>query len=143
MSTTVFHELLSELSDPVVDEHYGEGMTFIPRLSTENGREGIDPDRENIEAVGVFFYPPTEFGIELGVRRSYREANDLRAMSIGRDPQIYVDRRYFPTTAVEPRQGDHVRLNSRPELPTMRITSVQRNGLTRIVLKLVHLGSQA
>lgn len=138
-----FHDLVDELVDPIVDEHFGEDILLMPQQRSPNGRGGDDPDRPQMTVTAVFFYPSAEFGIELGVRRSYREANDLRALQVGREAQITLKRSYFTSVAVEPRQGDYVRFLTRPELPDFEVASAQRDGITRIILKLVHLGAQA
>lgn len=113
-----------------------------PMIREPNSRPVPDGGREAIEGEGVFDYYELNHGIELGVRKSYREANDFRALQSGREPRISVDRRFFPTLADEPRQGDIVRLPSRPDLPDFSVTSAQRDGLSRLVLKLAHLGRQ-
>lgn len=138
-----FHDLVSEYVDPFVDGHFGEPVLLMPQVRSPNGRGGDDPNRPSMTVTAVLFYPAAELGIELGVRRSYREANDLRALQVGRDAQIMLERSYFVSVAQEPRQGDYVRFLKRPELPDFEVTSAQRDGITRIILKLVHLGAQA
>ncbi|NKW80367.1 hypothetical protein HGG72_08440 [Ochrobactrum pecoris] len=96
-----------------------------------------------VNGKGIFDYISVEYGVQLGVRRSYREANDLRSLQSGRDPQLSVDRLYFPVGAEEPKQGDLVVFPTRPELPDFQVVSSQRDGLSRIVLMLVQLGGQA
>lgn len=114
-----------------------------PMSSTPNGRAGPDQQRPVINGRGVFDYVEAEYGVQLGVRRSYREANDLRSLQSGRDPQLSIDRRYFANGIEEPRQGDEITFPTRPELPTFQIISAQRDGLSRMVLQLVQLGGQA
>lgn len=118
-------------------------FVFTPMKSTPNGRSGTDPNRPGVQGRGIFDYISVEYGIQLGVRRSYREANDLRSLQSGRDPQLSVDRRLFPTGALEPRQGDTVRFPTRSDLPEFQVVSSQRDGLARLVLKLVQVGGQA
>lgn len=116
---------------------------FIPMRSTPNGRPRPDPSRPAITGKGVFDYISVEYGIQLGVRRSYREANDLRSLQSGRDPRLSIDRRWFPVGIEEPRQGDVVRFPTRPELPEFQVISAQRDGMARMELELVQIGGQA
>lgn len=115
---------------------------FTPMRSTPNGRAQIDPTREAVEGRGIFDYLSNEYGVQLGVRKSYREANDLRALQTGRDPQLSVDRKYFPIGTQEPKQGDLIEFPDNPELPKFDAISVQRDGLSRLVFMLVHRGAQ-
>ncbi len=116
-------------------------IVFVER--TENARPTASVDKAPVEGYGIFDYISIESGIELGVRRSYREANDLRALQVGREPILSVDRKYFTALADEPKQGDKVVFPDRPELPEFDIVSVRRDGLTRFELRLVHRGAQA
>ncbi|MCM0751517.1 hypothetical protein DEA98_09930 [Brucella pseudogrignonensis] len=118
-------------------------FVFTPQASTPNGRSGPDTARKIVNGKGIFDYISVEYGVQLGVRRSYREANDLRSLQSGRDPQLSIDRRYFPAGAEEPKQGDLVSFPTRPELPDFQVISSQRDGLSRVVLMLVQLGGQA
>lgn len=115
---------------------------FTPMSSTPNGRYKQDTTREVVCGYGIFEYLSQEYGVQLGVRKSYREANDLRALQTGRDPQLSVDRSYFPIGIQEPKQGDHIRFLNRPELPEFQVISSQRDGLARLVLMLVQIGAQ-
>lgn len=126
-----------------VDRVNAISFVFTPMESTPNGRYSQDTTREVICGSGIFDYISVEYGVQLGVRRSYREANDLRSLQSGRDPQLSVDRRYFPVGTQEPRQGDQITFPSRPELPDFQVISSQRDGLSRVVLMLVQRGGQA
>ncbi len=129
---------LDSLTSRAVDRINAIEFALYPMVKTPNGRPSDDPSREAIVGKkGVFDFVDVAFGIELGVRKSYREANDLRALQSGRDPQLSVDRTYFPSLEDEPRQGDRVTFPSRPELPEFTVTSCQRDGLSRLVIKLV------
>jgi hypothetical protein len=138
-----FQQLMDEYVEPLVDDHYGEEFRFTPMKKTPNGRPGPDEDREVIEGVAPFEYESVEQGIQLGVRKTYREANDLRAIPIGRSPLLIVDRKYFPTVAAEPRQGDVIEILSRPDLAAFDVVSCQRDGMARLYIELVHRGSQS
>ena len=125
-----------------VDRVNAIDFTFTPMKSTPNGRSKPDGARLVIDGKGIFDYVPAEYGIQLGVRRSYREANDLRSLQSGRDPQLSIDRVYFPLHADEPKQGDIIAFPKRPELPDFQVVSAQRDGLSRMVLLLVQREGQ-
>lgn len=125
-----------------VDKINAIPFILTPLTSTPNGRPTHDPVRGEVRGKGVFDYYSSEFGIQLGVRKSYREANDLRSLQTGRDPQLSVDRIYFPIGQEEPKQGDIVRFPTRPELPEFDVVSAQRDGMSRVVLMLTQRGSQ-
>lgn len=137
-----FHEMLDQYVEPHVDRVHGERFIMTPWKTTPNGRGHLDADRSEVEGIGVFDYESVEQGIQLGVRKTYREANDLRAIPIGRSPVLIVDRKYFPTSESEPRQGDIIKFPD-ADLPDFDVVSVLRDGLTRLEVKLVHRGSQA
>lgn len=138
-----FQNLMDEFVEPLVDELYGEEFRLTPMKRTPNGRPALDTDRVIVEGVAPFEYDSVEQGIQLGVRKTYREANDLRAIPIGRGPLLIVDRRYFPTIESEPRQGDLIEILGRPDLPPFDVVGCQRDGMARVYVELVHQGSQA
>ena len=128
-------------------------VRIVPRVdgSNPNARRSADPAREVVDVEGIFEYNSIEFGMELGVRKSYREANDLRNVSVGRTPDISIDRRWFPDKDKEPRQGDHLYmlraaagggLEVDPGYPAFEVMDNQRDGLARTLLRLIQLGSQ-
>ncbi|MEN5275764.1 hypothetical protein ABE527_02325 [Brucella sp. TWI432] len=117
-------------------------FVFTPMKSTPNGRPGPDAGRKVIKGRGIFDYIAAEYGVQLGVRRSYREANDLRSLQSGRDPQLSIDRVYFPVRLDEPKQSDLISFPGRPELPEFQVVSAQRDGLSRMVLLLVQREGQ-
>lgn len=148
---------LDRLTSRAVDRINAIPFQFIPMLSTPNGRPGPDPTRLALPVIvqgeplpligafpkGIFDYISTEYGVQLGVRKSYREANDLRALQTGRDPQLSIDRKYWPSVDWEPKQGDVIHFPVNPELPDFQVISAQRDGLSRMVLMLVTIGAQA
>lgn len=140
---------LDRLASRAVDRVNAIPFEFIPMRSTPNGRPGADPSRVALPSLeipvakGIFDYYSTEYGIQLGVRKSYREANDLRSLQVGRDPQLSVDRRYWPSADWEPKQGDIIRFPLNPELPDYQVISSQRDGMSRLVLMLTQIGAQA
>lgn len=138
---------LDQVVSGTVDVINADPFILMPQMQTPNGRPALDPTRPIVgllvPAYGVFDYISEEYGIQLGVRKSYREANDLRALQTGRDPRLSIDRKYFPTPDVEPKQGDKVKFPTFPVLPIFSVVSCQRDGLSRLELLLVHEGSQA
>lgn len=81
--------------------------------------------------------------MQLGVRKTYREGNDFRAIESGRDPYVSIDRKCFASVADEPKKGDLIDMLDLPELPGFKVVDVQRDGQSRVVLKLVQPGGQA
>lgn len=140
---------LDRLTSRAVDRVNAIPFEFTPMKSTPNGRPMADstrvalPSPEVPVARGIFDYYSTEYGVQLGVRKSYREANDLRALQVGRDPQLSVDRRYWPNSDWEPKQGDLIKFPLNAELPDYQVISSQRDGLSRMVLNLIQIGAQA
>lgn len=131
---------LDRLTSRAVDHVNAIPFRLTPVRETPNGRPKPDPDRSVINGDGVFDYESYEGGLQLGVRRSYREANDLRALQTGRTPELSVDRKWFPVGVEEPRQGDIIEFPENPELPSFQVVSSQRDGMSRVVLVLVHNG---
>lgn len=134
---------LDKVTSRVADRVNAIPFELIPQKSTPNGRPQPDSSRVPVNGKGIFDYIAVEYGVQLGVRRSYREANDLRSLQSGRDPELSVDRKYWPSSAWEPRQGDLVKFPTRSELPDFQVISGQRDGLARMVLKLVQIGGQS
>lgn len=134
---------LDRMASKAVDRINAIGFTLTPMVKTPNGRARQDMDRPVITGKAVFDYFEAEYGIELGVRKSYRESNDLRALQSGREPLVSIDRKYFATLASEPRQGDVIEFEERASLPRFEVVSAKRDGQSRMMVQLVHLGSQA
>ena len=134
---------LDQMASRTVDAINQIPFVFTPMKSSPNGRPKPDEDREVIDGFGVFDYVDAEHGIELGVRKSYPGANDLRALQTGREPLLSVDRKYFPLLTDEPKQGDIVEFPSRTDLPRFEAVSVKRDGMSRHRRAPRPLGSQA
>lgn len=146
---------LDQISSRVQDVVNARWARYVPRAeatANPNAAREQDPRRSAMEIEVIFEYNSNEFGMELGVRKSYREANDLRNVSVGRTPDVSIDRRWFPDKDAEPRQGDHIILLKKDELgnlvpdlayPVFEVMDNQRDGLARFVLRLAQLGSQA
>lgn len=139
---SAFDEIMASHLDPVVDETYAVGITIRPMIAVPNGRSQPDTSRRVIECEAPFFYDAIEFGIELGVRKSYKEANDFRILQSGREPLIMIDLKYFPTPEDEPRQGDIVEIEGLGPENRFQVTKSNREGLSRITLGLVKGGGQ-
>lgn len=131
---------LDKMVSSTADAINATRVKFTPMRSNPNGRNSPDPDREELIVKGVFDYYSVEYGIQLGVRRSYREANDLRALQAGREPYLSIDRKHFPSVDAEPRQGDIIEFPDKPDLPRFEVISGQRDGQARMVLLLSSLG---
>jgi len=139
---TVFDQLLRDLVEPNVDRIYAEDFILTPWRSTAKGRGVQDPDRSVVTGKGVFSNPSKRVGIQMGVRKTYREANDLRSLPMGSAPYLSVDLRYFGGQENEPRQGDQVTLPGRADDPGYEVVAVERDGLTRLKMQLVQQGDQ-
>ncbi|SCM79965.1 conserved hypothetical protein [uncultured Pleomorphomonas sp.] len=132
---------LDRLASRTVDRVNKIRFILTPMARTPNGRPSEDPGREPVDGYGIFDSLSVEFGLQLGVRKSYREGNDLRTNQVGRDPQISVDRRYFSSGWI-PKQGDVVSFPDNDDLPDFDVVSSEPDGLSRIVLRLLQQGAQ-
>lgn len=128
---------LERVASRTVDRINAIPFILTPMRSTPNGRPGPDPDRPVVEGRGVFDYLDGRTGIELGNRSVRNDGNDLRALRSASEPVLSIDRRYVPDIALEPRQGDVVDFPTQLDLPTFTVVSAQRDGLSRLELKLV------
>jgi hypothetical protein len=142
---------LDKMVSATVDRVNKERFRWIPMRDSvdPNGRRRADPERGTRDDLwGIFDYTSAEYGLELGVRKSYREANDLRAVSVGRKPLLSIDRKFFPDPLLEPRQGDLIEMlnddgTPQADLPQFEVMDNQRDGLARMELRLVQRGQQA
>ena len=132
---------LDRLASRTVDRVNKIRFILTPMVRSPNGRPSADPGREAVDGYGIFDSLSVEFGLQLGVRKSYREGNDLRTNQVGRDPQISIDRRYFPSGWI-PKQGDVVSFPDNDDLPDFDVVSSEPDGLSRVVLKLLQQGAQ-
>lgn len=134
---------LDKLTSRAVDGVNATRFVLTPMKSTPNGRPSADPNRKVILGRGIFDYVEMEYGVQLGVRKSYREGNDLRSVQSGRDPQLSVDMIYFPGVDEAALQGDLVSFPDESHLPDFQVTKAQRDGMSRIRLDLVQIGGQS
>ena len=132
---------LEKMASATVDRLNATAFTLTPYARAPNARAGPDPDRAVITGKGVFDYSPATAGVELG-DRSIRAGNDLRSLVGGREPVLSVDRRYLPTAADEPRQGDVVTFPDKPDLPVFSVVNVRRDGQSRLEITLATTDGQ-
>lgn len=135
-------EKLDRMVSNTIDSVNAIRFVLTPMDTQPNERPKPDANRAVIEGKGIFEYNSTRHGIELGVRKSYKEANDLRALQVGREPNISIDRKYFPTLNLEPRQGDIIEFPTKPDLPKMEVVNTERDGLSRLVVRFAQQGNQ-
>lgn len=128
---------LDRMTSRAVDRVNATRFELRPTISTPNGRPSPDLSRPVVTGRGIFDDVAAEYGVQLGVRRSYREANDLRALQVGSDPQLSIDVSHFAGNM--PRQGDLVTLLDWPERPEYQVISAQPDSQARIVLMLVSI----
>lgn len=110
--------------------------------ATPNSRRSVSATRPVVEGTCLFDYESVDFGIRLGVRRTSREANDMRTIGKGRQPMASIDRSIFASVDDEPRQGDRFEATEYPDLAPFEIQSVERDGQSRFVLRMVQEGAQ-
>ncbi|MCO5730085.1 hypothetical protein [Rhizobium sp. SSA_523] len=139
---SVFNRL-DRMTSRAVDAVNSTRFVLTPMKSTPNGRGAVDPNRKVVRGKGIFDYVEMEYGVQLGVRKSYREGNDLRSVQSGRDPQLSVDMIYFPGVDETALQGDVIAFPDEPNLPDFQVSKAQRDGMNRIRLDLVQIGGQA
>ena len=130
------------IASRTVDRTNAIPFVLTPMIQTPNGRPDVDLDRPVIEGRGIFDDVSSEYGVQLGVRKSYREANDLRSLQTGRDPQFSVDMKWFPTEDARGRQGDRISFPNKPDYPDFDVISAQPDGMARIVFTLANKGPQ-
>lgn len=128
---------LDRMTSRAVDRVNATRFELRPMISTPNGRPSPDPSRPIVTGRGIFDDVAAEYGVQLGVRRSYREANDLRALQVGSDPQLSIDVSHFAGNM--PRQSDLVTLLDWPERPEYQVISAQPDSQARVVLMLVSI----
>ncbi|EFO32126.1 conserved hypothetical protein [Roseibium sp. TrichSKD4] len=118
-----------------IDRTINDGRFRIQSVAqaSPNGRRKLVPESV-IEGICVFGRPTVDFGIELGVRKSYRESNDFRSISVGRDATASIDVKYFPDGL--PKQGDRFQLLDKPDEPVFTIGEVRPDGKSRFVISL-------
>jgi len=126
---------MDRITSRTVDRVHAIPFEFMPMTSTPNGRPEQDSTRPVINGMGIFDLEPVFDSIETGKRD--RVGNDFTTLHMGSRYDLSIDRRWFPINMDEPRQGDLVAFPTKPELPDFQVISGQRDGLSRMVLKLV------
>ncbi|KZL17688.1 hypothetical protein PsAD2_03025 [Pseudovibrio axinellae] len=126
------------MASDTIDDVMGDYEFKITPMSDEttNSRAKPDPNRAVVVGRCPFIYAAKEFGMQLGVRKTYREANDFRAISIGSAPFASVAAHYFENLETHPEQGDIFEITSKPEFPKFKILDVQPDGMERIEMRL-------
>ena len=126
---------LDQITSRAVDALNSESFTLSPMVRTPNGRSTADAERPVVTGRGIFDLHGDDLPLELGNRD--RSGNDLRTLLNDPTPILSIDRSYFPTPAQEPRQGDLVEFPGRSDLGAFAVVRAQRDGLSRVVLRLV------
>lgn len=104
-------------------------FTLLPVEIGPNGRPVADPARPTVSGRGILDEVPAEVSVDIGPRD---RSHDLRTTLTGTRTELSVDRRVFPRSEMEPRRDDWVEVSGR----RWRISSIERDGLSRIVLVL-------
>lgn len=125
--------MASETIDSVYADHE---FRMTPMIAEPNSRAKPDPSRPIVEGRCPFIYASKEFGIQLGVRKTYREANDFRSITIGYEPFASIAKGYFETKASWPSQDDIFEIVSEPDFPRFKVLDVQPDGMERLELRL-------
>lgn len=134
---------LDRIASRTIDSFNSTRFILTPMAkggNNPNSRAGLDSSRPVVAGRCVFENVSDETGIQLGVRKSYRESNDFRALRTTRSPVASVDRHvYFPDGKI-PRQGDVIQFPDHVGSPTYEISSSQPDGHSRVVMELVMRG---
>lgn len=132
---------LEAMASRSVDWLNGETFTLIPMKTTPNGRATGDTDRPTITGRGVFDTRKAAPALQMGDRKA-SGGSDFRIALVDAVPELSVSRFHFsngdgsPNPNAMPRQGDRVRLDSRPGAPDYQIMSAMPDGHSRITLTL-------
>ncbi|GHB34056.1 hypothetical protein GCM10007094_23860 [Pseudovibrio japonicus] len=132
----MFEDLVQMASD-TIDDIMSDGAFMIYPRSKANVNAQLRADQSRQEHRGeqcILCFQSQEFGIELGVRKTYRESNDFRTVSVGRELYLSVDATHLPDYEVK--QGDLVELLDKPGLGRMEILDQQPDGKSRTLFRL-------
>ncbi|TPP07022.1 hypothetical protein [Rhizobium glycinendophyticum] len=124
---------LDRMISKTVDRQFSVRATVYPMAQNPNGRPALDPSRSTIDLKGVFDQMPTYDAIETGKRE--RSGNDLHTLATGMSFDFSFDVKRHPY-ADDIRQGDALSLDDGRRFD---VVSVERDGLSRAVLRLVKL----
>ncbi|MGH0004861.1 hypothetical protein ACQU0X_32770 [Pseudovibrio ascidiaceicola] len=116
--------------------HDGSFTVYPQTKATTNSRASSDPDRGEFSGRRcILSLLSIESGIELGVRKTYRESNDFRTVSIGRDFYVSIDKANLGGN--EMKQGDFIHFASYPKWGRFKLFSVKPDGKSRIKCDLI------
>ncbi len=112
-------------------------FTVYPQLkATTNSRAGADPNRAEFSGRRcILSLLSVESGLQLGVRKTYRESNDFRTVSIGRDFYVSIDRAYLGDN--ELKQGDLISFADYPKWGRFKLSAVKPDGKSRVKCDLI------
>lgn len=122
---------LDRMISKTVDRQFSVCATVYPMARTPNGRSVMDPSRSTIDLKGIFDQLPSLDAIEVGKRE--RTGNDFATISSGMSYQFSFDVVRYPHADLI-KQGDRLTLD---DARRFDVTSVERDGLSRAVLRLV------
>lgn len=122
---------MDRVTSRIVDRAYSRSFTCTPVLTTPNGRPIADPAKPAWTGRGVFDEAAEPAGVEVGNRDG--TGNSLRSMVTGHQYELSVDVTAYPL-AREIEQGYRIQVAGEQQL--YRVTSVRRDGLSRVVLAL-------
>ncbi len=133
-----YFDRLDRLGGIAADSVMGGTFRLTPQRRGDNpNRISPDADRITVVGIGILDRIPAPSNVALGNRPLCKATNALRTLISGDDWVLSVDRqRHFATVGSEPRPGDLVEFPSQSGLPTFRVYSVERDGTSRIELKL-------
>ncbi|MFN3130573.1 hypothetical protein [Roseibium sp.] len=121
---------LDRMMSASVDRLMSVAATITPRLTTANGRGIADPDRSELQCVGVLSTVSEDAKIETGNRD--RKGNSTHSLATGNRIEFSVDITRYPEAA-QAQQGD---ILTTDDATKYRITGIEFDGLSRAVLVL-------
>lgn len=111
--------------------HDGAFTVYPQKKATTNSRPSYDPDRPEFSGSRcILSLLSIEHGLELGVRKTYRESNDFRTISVGRDFYVSIDIRYIQEHQLN--AGDQIGFSDYPKWGTFTIIAPKPDGKSRI-----------
>ncbi|QLF68315.1 hypothetical protein FE840_001400 [Peteryoungia desertarenae] len=124
---------LDRMTSRQVDRSFSVAAVIDPMKKTANGRPVPDPSRSEVHLRGILEIEPITQPVEIGKR--VRSGNDLMNLVNGSLISFSFDVRRWPSVD-EIRQGDRLQLD---DLRRFEVISVERDGLSRAVLRLVEV----
>ncbi len=124
---------LDRIASSAVDRVHAVAFVLSPAERSPNGRSKPSGEQPTIEGRGVFDLVDADNPLELGNRD--RRGNDFRTLVGAGQPVLSVDRALLP---YEPRQGFRIAVEGHGDFT---VTSVRRDGQSRLVLHLAAVGA--